>query len=199
MSGLSIINWPIVLAWAIFGAYWMFSILYEVITGKYKRVEAHESLGYNLVQRLLLGIALILVVTTIAQHYYPLSVALLPNSLILLYAGSAVSLFGILFAIWARVHLGANWNASPALKKGQTLTRTGPYSIVRHPIYVGVSLGIIRGAIYVGNAGGLVAIALVLLFSYSRITIEEKDMKQRFGNEYDAYSRKVKAFVPGVL
>ena len=45
---------------------------------------------------------------------------------------------GALLAIWARLYLGGNWSAIVAVKQGHTLVRTGPYRIVRHPIYAGL-------------------------------------------------------------
>jgi protein-S-isoprenylcysteine O-methyltransferase Ste14 len=198
LSGLAV-NWPIALVWAIFWVYWMLSILYEVVTKRYKKTEKTSNFGVETIERFSLWIAVLLVLTNVAQLFYPLSVMLIQQSTLSLYSGFLTSLLGVSFAIWARVYLGGNWSGWPALKKGQTLTRTGPYAIVRHPIYAGMSLGVIGGAIYVGNVGGLLAMALILVFSHYRITVEEKFMKQKFGKEYIEYSKRVKAFVPGFL
>jgi protein-S-isoprenylcysteine O-methyltransferase Ste14 len=110
-----------------------------------------------------------------------------------------VGLCSILFAIWARLTLGGNWSADAVLKKGQTLVKNGPYGIVRHPVYTGITIGIVGSAIAEDTVTGLIAIFFVLLFSYFRIKDEEKLMKERFGRDYEDYARKVKAFVPCIL
>jgi len=44
---------------------------------------------------------------------------------------------GLAFAVWARLHLGRNWSGRVTVKEDHELIRSGPYSIVRHPIYTG--------------------------------------------------------------
>jgi protein-S-isoprenylcysteine O-methyltransferase Ste14 len=70
---------------------------------------------------------------------------------------------------------------------------------VRHPIYTGITIGIVGSAIAENTVTGLIAIFFVLLFSYFRIKDEEKLMKEKFGSDYADYAKKVKAFVPWIL
>ncbi|HZC30063.1 MAG TPA: methyltransferase, partial [Gaiellaceae bacterium] len=44
---------------------------------------------------------------------------------------------GLLFAIWARLHLGRNWGTPMTRKDDPELVTSGPYHLVRHPIYSG--------------------------------------------------------------
>jgi len=54
--------------------------------------------------------------------------------------GLAVVVAGLLFSVWGRRHLGSNWSVSVTLKDGHELVRSGPYALVRHPIYSGCLL-----------------------------------------------------------
>ncbi len=50
------------------------------------------------------------------------------------WVGAVMTAGGLLFAVWARVHIGANWSGIVTIKKGHELVTTGPYAVVRHPI-----------------------------------------------------------------
>jgi len=193
------VNNSIAIIWLIFFAYWTGEILYELATRRTKKVEKREPLAVALSSRLTLWIAVFLVLTTFAQKYYPFGASFLPSSFITAYTGLAVGLCGIFFAIWARITLGGNWSADAVLKKGQSLVKNGPYGIVRHPIYTGITIGIVGSAIAENTVTGLIAIFFVLLFSYFRIKDEEKLMTEKFGSDYADYAKKVKAFVPWIL
>jgi protein-S-isoprenylcysteine O-methyltransferase Ste14 len=61
--------------------------------------------------------------------------------------GASVMVAGLLFAVWAREHLGSNWSRSVTIKQGHELITTGPYAVVRHPIYTGILAGFLGTAI----------------------------------------------------
>jgi protein-S-isoprenylcysteine O-methyltransferase Ste14 len=68
--------------------------------------------------------------------------SLWPHSLALDAAGLAVTVLGVVFAIWLRVTLGRNWSSVPQVKEQHDLVVKGPYRIVRHPIYTGLILAV---------------------------------------------------------
>jgi protein-S-isoprenylcysteine O-methyltransferase Ste14 len=111
--------------------------------------------------------------------------------------GLALDLAGVGFAIWARLTLGANWSGIVVTaKQGHELIQTGPYAIVRHPIYAGILLAMIgtaltegRLASYMGLIAGFVAIMI-------RLAIEEQLMGQHFPTTYEAYRRSTRKLVP---
>ena len=78
-------------------------------------------------------------------------------------AGLAVLLAGLAFSVWARLHLGTNWSVSVTLKEDHELVRSGPYGLVRHPIYTGCLLALL-GAVLIGAQWRGVA-GLVLIFA----------------------------------
>jgi protein-S-isoprenylcysteine O-methyltransferase Ste14 len=112
------------------------------------------------------------------------------------YAGAALTVIGLGFAVWARFSLGMNWSALPTLKAEQKLSRNGPYGIVRHPIYSGFMLATVGTAITRGEAGGLISCVLVILAWSYKARVEESFMRQNFGAQYDRYSREVKGLIP---
>jgi protein-S-isoprenylcysteine O-methyltransferase Ste14 len=118
----------------------------------------------------------------------------------------AVGLFGFLlvavglgFSIWARVYLGGNWSPMAMLKKDQTPVKTGPYALIRNPIYLGLTVAMIGTGLVFGGYNALISIACMLLFSLLRINQEEKLMSDQFGEEYARYKEEVKAFIPGII
>jgi protein-S-isoprenylcysteine O-methyltransferase Ste14 len=117
----------------------------------------------------------------------------------LFWVGAVLTLAGLLFTVWARVHLGRNWSAAITLKRGHDLITSGPYRIVRHPIYSGLLLAFIGGAIARGEWRGVVAVALAFAALWRKLRIEEQWMREQFGAGYDEYTHRVAALVPFVL
>lgn len=110
--------------------------------------------------------------------------------------GAALVAIGLGFAVWARVHLAGNWSGSVTLKQDHSLTRTGPYRLVRHPIYTGILTAIIGSVIAEGEWRGLLAFALVTLSFLRKITIEERFLTTQFGDAYARYRAEVPALFP---
>ncbi len=76
-----------------------------------------------------------------------------------LWIGTALVAAGLGFAVAARAYLGRNWSGTVTLKQGHELIRTGPYRLVRHPIYTGMLLAFVGTAMARGRVRGLVALA----------------------------------------
>jgi protein-S-isoprenylcysteine O-methyltransferase Ste14 len=112
--------------------------------------------------------------------------------------GAALTVAGLAVAIWARFYLGRNWSGTVTVKKDHQFIRSGPYSVVRHPIYSGFLLAILGTAIYVGQIRGLIALALVLVAWKIKSRREESFMESEFGEQYVQYEHEVKGLVPFV-
>ena len=114
-------------------------------------------------------------------------------------AGAALTLVGMLFMVWARIHLGRNWSGVASIKADHELITGGPYRWVRHPIYSGLALAFIGTAMAVGQWRAVLAVMLALIAIAHRIIVEERFMREQFGSVYDAYAHRVRALVPGLV
>jgi protein-S-isoprenylcysteine O-methyltransferase Ste14 len=110
--------------------------------------------------------------------------------------GVTLTAGGLAFAVWARRHIGRNWSAIVTLKDGHELVTSGPYALVRHPIYTGLLLAFLGSALARGQWRGLLAVAIAALALLRKSRLEERWMRERFGAAYDDYCRRVKALVP---
>lgn len=63
-----------------------------------------------------------------------------------LYAGFGLTIVGVAFAVWSRFYIGKNWDGMVVLKEDHQLMRSGPYGIVRNPIYSGFTLATLGAA-----------------------------------------------------
>jgi protein-S-isoprenylcysteine O-methyltransferase Ste14 len=114
-------------------------------------------------------------------------------------AGLLITIVGLAFAIWARVHLGKNWSGMPVIRKEHSLTRTGPYRFVRHPIYSGLILGLFGTAIGIGYVWIFCCVILVFVLFVIKFRMEEQFLVDEFGEEYVRYKKEVKALIPYVI
>ncbi len=122
-----------------------------------------------------------------------------PVGLLPFWLGAAVTIAGLLFAVWARVHLGRNWSRSVTIKQDHELINTGPYAVVRHPIYTGILTGLLGTAIAISQVRGFIAFVLFFLAFWIKLRMEEQWMRSQFGEAYAAYARKTAALVPYLL
>ena len=105
---------------------------------------------------------------------------------------------GLGLAVWARMHIGRNWGTPMTEKDDPELVTTGPYRLIRHPIYSGIILGMVGTAVAV-SVYWLVAVALLgLYFVYSAV-VEERTMTKRFPGVYPEYKRSTKMLIPFVF
>ncbi|MGH2443582.1 MAG: methyltransferase family protein [Chloroflexota bacterium] len=130
-----------------------------------------------------------------------LTVRVLPSSQWRIWCalGAALTLFGVLFTFWARIYIGRNWSAVAAVKADHELVTGGPYRWVRHPIYSGLLLAFVGTALASGQWRGVLAVVLSLIAVAHRIIVEERFMREQFGNGYDTYAQRVRALVPGLI
>jgi protein-S-isoprenylcysteine O-methyltransferase Ste14 len=110
---------------------------------------------------------------------------------------AAVVALGFAFCWWARVHLGRLWSGRITKKEGHRVVDTGPYGIVRHPIYTGILLAVLATLVAKGTVLGIVGGALLAVGLWMKARLEEKWLRSELGAEsYDAYRRRVPMLVP---
>jgi protein-S-isoprenylcysteine O-methyltransferase Ste14 len=113
-------------------------------------------------------------------------------------AGVLICGLGVGLAIWARTILGRNWGMPMSQKEDPELVTGGPYSVIRHPIYAGVLLGLLGTALATSLAWLLPLIFCCFYFLYSARQ-EEKLMLAQFPQSYPAYMARTKMLIPYVL
>ena len=110
--------------------------------------------------------------------------------------GAAVTVVGLLFAVWARQHLASNWSSAVTIKQGHELITTGAYVLVRHPIYTGILTGFLGTAIALSQVRGVIGFVLIFAVLWAKLRMEEKWMRSQSGETYSAYAHQTAALVP---
>jgi protein-S-isoprenylcysteine O-methyltransferase Ste14 len=162
-----------------------------------KRTQWREPRRIAVYNRLpvLLGMAMLL-----APGRLPLAVnqRLLPAGPEPAFFGTLLVAAGLLFAGWARWHLGRNWSGNVTVKEGHTLIRSGPYRLVRHPIYSGMLLALFGTALAIASARGFIGMALILIGFLLKLQVEEARMGETFPADYADYCRRTARLIPGI-
>jgi len=112
--------------------------------------------------------------------------------------GLVLFALGLGFAIWARVHIGRNWGTPMTQKVEPELVTSGPYRLVRHPIYSGILTAGIGTALAL-SVVWLVPVALAGAYFVYGATVEERYLAEQFPDTYPAYKRSTKMLVPFVF
>lgn len=112
--------------------------------------------------------------------------------------GIAINILGLLFTVWARVHLGRNWSAAVTLKQDHELVSSGPYGWVRHPIYSGCLLALGGCVLISGEMRAVAGFVIVFVATAYKARMEESILTGYFGPAYVRYRERVRALVPGI-
>jgi protein-S-isoprenylcysteine O-methyltransferase Ste14 len=102
-------------------------------------------------------------------------------------------------AWWATRHLGKQWRYAAALREDHELITTGPYSLVRNPIYTSM-LGMLlaTGAGYTWWPMFVAALIFFVIGTEMRVRSEERLLAERFKDSFAAYRARVPAYIPFV-
>ena len=176
------------IAWAVLGLIWAAAAL---ATKRSTRRQSRSSLIWHVAA---MAVAFNLLFGDYFR-YGPLDRRLMPP---MPWAGLVLVVAGVGFAIWARFFLGGNWSGTVTVKEDHTLVRSGPYAIVRHPIYTGLSLAILGTALSNGELRGFLALVVAVASWKHKSLIEEGFMVEQFGRQYEVYRAEVKGLVPWV-
>ncbi|HTQ59619.1 MAG TPA: isoprenylcysteine carboxylmethyltransferase family protein [Candidatus Solibacter sp.] len=181
---------------AFFPVVWIAFIVYwRIKAANTKETQRLEPAGSRILRALIILVAIILLSTTwipLRWLYKPLwSAGLRP-----FWLGAAITIGGLLFAVWAREHLGRNWSNSVSIKQDHELITSGPYGVVRHPIYTGILEGFLGLAIAISEVRGFVVFVVFFLMFWAKLRKEEQWMRSQFGETYAKYVHRTAALVP---
>ena len=109
----------------------------------------------------------------------------------------ALALIGLAFTWAARLHLGPLWSNTSAPTEDHRIVDTGPYAIVRHPVYAGLLLAALATALERGRAEAIVGLLTLIAAVALRAKLEERFLRRDLSDEaYAAYRARVPMLVP---
>jgi protein-S-isoprenylcysteine O-methyltransferase Ste14 len=179
----------ILILWAAFAVSWLVAAWWSNAVEKQAGVRAE--MPYRII--LLIGG----IIFAIPAHNYigPLRLWFVTKTEVWICVGLIA--LGFAFSWWARVHLGALWSGQITRKTDHGVIDTGPYSLVRHPIYTGILLAVVATAVAKGTVFGVAGALTILLGLWMKARLEESWLSEELDNSaYEAYRRRVPMLVP---
>jgi protein-S-isoprenylcysteine O-methyltransferase Ste14 len=94
--------------------------------------------------------------------------------------------------------LGRQWRIDAGLNPDHELVRSGPYRLVRHPIYTSMFCLLLGTGLMLTTPFPLLLLSIVLfaIGTEIRVRIEDRLLAARFGDQFLDYRRRVPAFFP---
>jgi protein-S-isoprenylcysteine O-methyltransferase Ste14 len=158
-------------------------------------VEKRVGLGREIAYRSVLLVGLL--VSLVPAHGYEGPLRLWYPTRDLFWTSVALIVVGFAFSWWARIYLGSLWSGQVTKKENHRVVDTGPYGIVRHPIYTGILLAVFATAAVKGTIPGIAGTLIITLGLWMKARLEEGWLRQELGaNAYDDYRRRVPMLVP---
>lgn len=113
--------------------------------------------------------------------------------------GVVLLIVGVVFSIFSRYYLGSNWGFLTFTSIDRPFVKNGPYSFIRHPIYLGLFIIWIGASFvffnWIGIASGFVVFLPLL---YWRADIEERNLINFFGQNYLNYASHLGIIFPKI-
>ena len=123
-----------------------------------------------------------------------------PMALPLAMSGFLLALAGGALVLRSRVELGSAWSFVPKADRGAGFVTTGPYRLVRHPIYLGFALLAMGQALAFGSWPALMVALFGIVPTLTwRARAEEEFLSRTFGERYALYQKRTKMIIPYVL
>lgn len=112
--------------------------------------------------------------------------------------GLVLFLLGTALSLWAKKTLGKNWNTGweYQVKKNHQLVTTGPFKVIRHPIYTGILLVALGFELALANSLFFLVAFIFAPALYLQALKEESLLIKRFGESYRHYQKRTKMFIP---
>lgn len=173
----------------------LFSLIWDALAKDSAPTVSSESRASRGFHVIVLNLAVLLLILPVPG----LTRRVLPASPILSALGLTIEIAGILFALWARRVLGANWSGEVRIATGHQLIRSGPYALIRHPIYTGVLAMYLGAAVVSGEVHAPIAFAVILTLYIRKLRLEEQILAANFGPAWADWRRHSWALLPPIL
>ena len=112
------------------------------------------------------------------------------------WVGFVLGLAGIALLAWTQILLGRRWSAQLQLREQHTLVTSGPYAVVRHPLYTSGFVFCAGFALLTAHWAFVLFALLVIVMLPARTGKEEQMMIDEFGDEYRQYMERTGRFFP---
>lgn len=111
--------------------------------------------------------------------------------------GAAIVVAGLWTFRRAHKELGRNWSITLEIRDEHRLISSGPYALVRHPMYTSFFLIALGQLFLLPNwlAGVVGLLGFAVLF-FVRVAKEERMMLETFGPQYNVYMERTKRLIP---
>jgi protein-S-isoprenylcysteine O-methyltransferase Ste14 len=160
------------------------------------RAVKRPSTPLHLVYRLLAGLGVVLLFG-LYPHARRAEIILWRTPVALAWALVPAALAGLLVAWWARIHLGRLWSSSVSRKADHHVVDTGPYAIVRHPIYTGIIFASAATVAMRGTAFAWLGACVMTTGWVIKARLEEEFLREELGADtYGEYARRVPMLTP---
>lgn len=190
------LNPAVLIGGVITGTWILFLVFWIVSSFRAKRIAKREG-RTGVLGRVLIGaVGCFLLIRADDPRLGPLSLRFVPERLWIAWVAAAATVLGVLFAIWARVHLGKYWSSTVALKSEHRLIRSGPYARIRHPIYTGIIFAIVGTGLAVGRYAAIVAVIIYVVAFWFKARKEEALLAGEFGPAFELHRRSTGFFLP---
>jgi protein-S-isoprenylcysteine O-methyltransferase Ste14 len=113
-------------------------------------------------------------------------------------AGSGITVLGMIGYILSLLFLRRNWSLSASIKEGHKLIKSGPYKLVRHPMYFSMTVIVLGTGLLIANYMMILFTPVVGIVYYIRARKEEALLRGEFP-EYDRYAGETKMLIPGIF
>lgn len=180
MSALKI---SVFAVWVVFWIYWLISAAGAKEGSRTKRIRPP-------------GLFILILGYVLLRIFRPSSMAV--HNSILQAVGVILFVSGLGSAVWARINLGRNWGMPMTQKDEPELVTSGPYRLVRHPIYSGILLALL-GTSLATNTYWLIAFGVMGAYFIYSARIEERLLSTSFPTAYPGYRTKTKMLIPFLL
>jgi protein-S-isoprenylcysteine O-methyltransferase Ste14 len=184
-------EWMILVLWVAWLVSWVVAAFWS------NRTEKRAGIVVEIAFRILFWASVTLLLAPFSDRHYYAQVQFWHLDAALKWILVALAASGFLFAWWARIHLGRLWSDWLTKKTGHHVVDTGPYRLVRHPIYLGIIFAAFATAIERGTSFALFGAAILAFAFYTKARREERFLRVELGEDaYAAYARKTAMLVP---
>jgi protein-S-isoprenylcysteine O-methyltransferase Ste14 len=111
-------------------------------------------------------------------------------------AGAVLALTGALLAAWAKARLGRLFSPQLGVQRDHQLITTGPYAVVRHPMYLGIVDFLIGSSIFWNDVALFGVAMLFIIYFRAQIRIEERLFERHFGAQWADYRARTPRLFP---